>query len=132
MTILQLITDEDCITMFARRFADIILARADAHTLELVQTYAQTTYTPRRFVHYMTAVLPLITVSAWTNAVMDLEQHYLVEGAREKLANRVAALVVKGYEYGYRGPTEQLLWLGEDVADDDMLDLRDLDNGGTD
>jgi hypothetical protein len=144
MTILHLITDDDCVTMYARRFAEIILAKASAPQLQTVVEYAGFVagghYTPRRFIVYATTILPIVTVSEFTNAVMDLQQHYLVEDAREKLANRVAALVRLGYEYGWSGDTEKLgmVTIGDcDPADDDVLSLdelrelrRDCENGG--
>lgn len=134
MTLIHFITDQDCVQMFARRFADVILARANADTLKVITDYhsyvTQHGYNSKKFIRYITAAVPLVSVPTWTNAVFDLEHYYYVENPREKLANAVAELVSKGYEYGWSGDTEKLSWQGvdSDPADDDMLDLRDLHN----
>jgi hypothetical protein len=139
-SILDFVTDEDCVTLYARRFAEIILAKADTRALNIIADYGEYSlaggYTPKRFIVYLTAALPLITVSLWVNAIEDLENFYRVEKARELLSGKVAVLVYQAREYGWSGDTEKLPTALDSVLtcfeDEplDGIDLRDLDLGG--
>lgn len=138
---IHLITDEDCVTMYARRFADILLALADAHTLSIVTDYADVDgYKPRKFIALMRAIVPFVTVVRWSEVTFDLQHHYNVADAHEQLAARVAELVRENVEYAFRGDTEKLPTALDGILheiEDEPLDgvslrdlRRDMDGGG--